>query len=66
MKPQFGQMIPIVFVIAGFTFAQQPVSPSEPAPIFRVTVVERSTKAINYHLNYARTECRAPDLMRCD
>ena len=47
MKSRFGRMIPILFMIAQFARGQQPIPPNEPVPIFRVTVVEGTTKAIN-------------------
>src|ERR1700687_3819269 len=40
-----------VLLLAGFAFAQQenpPVEPMDQTPVFRVKVVSRSTKAVNY------------------
>src|SRR5436305_8624547 len=45
--------------------AQRPVNTGQPVPIFRVTVVSRTTKAINYHHRTGSThiDFRGTELM---
>jgi outer membrane protein OmpA-like peptidoglycan-associated protein len=53
----------LIFALGGGFYAQAQVERQEPAPIFRVTVVSRTTKAVNYqhrsgstHIDFRGTE----------
>ena len=52
-------------LLAGFAVAQQentPVEPMDQTPVFRVNVVSRTTKAVNYRHRGGSTTVDMPDM----